>query len=602
MAEVLEEEAPPAAEDLDPYKVAGVERPTESGTIASPDASRLITQQQSILKDLETQRALTALNAEERKDILTRSEAAQAPLRTEAVEAMRAREAAAEQVAAQPIPSIPAPPRVQDFMNRDTASMMAGIGALIAGFNSNGRIRGVRANLSLAGALTGFQQGSLLRAKLGLEDWRNQVEAQMLEFKMIRQRNLDILSAKGMTIEDKLAEIQLANAPYMNEMMKATIEKQGIDGVLKIDKEMAGIIAATEKTLMHGTGALNRLTGAQYKNLWALRAQGETTGDPEIDKMTPETARGLLGKAGAGPGGNLALAGQGAPGQKNEAYLASLPPAEQAQVKAMANYEFPISGFGGLDVNTRSRLVQEAKLYDPAFDAKEYPIRVKVMGDFSPAGPSGRNIVTLNTLTYHLESFKKAYDQLDNSQIQLWNTASNKLATNFGDPALKAVQVPAVAIADDMARILKGGTAAPTDQEMAVWQSVYSTSMSPKQMDATVWQSLDVAGGRLFQMATAYQQAMGKPLPNGGIYPDTRRIINENKPPNVPTPSWLRQAPIPQAGGQVLPGSIVVRRKADGLPGLIKESAFDPNLYEKIPEGVPVQAGTSPMRPVEAEY
>lgn len=595
-------EETPAAEDIDPFEVAGVERTVQPGTLASPDVSKLVTQQQGILKDLETQRALTALNTEERKDILARSEAAAAPVREEAIGAMRSREAAAEQVASQPIPSIPAPPKVQDFMNRDTATIMASIGALIAGFNSNGRIRGVRANLALAGALTGFQQGSLLRAKLGLEDWRNEVEAQLAEFKMIRQRNLDILSAKGMTVEDKLQEIQLVQAPYMNEMMRATIEKQGIEGVLKIDKEMAGIIDATEKTLLRGTGALNRLTGAQYKNLWALRSEGQKTGNPEIDRMSPETARGLLGKAGAGPGGNLALAGQAAPGQKNEAYLASLPPGEQQMVKAMAEYDFPISGFGGLDVNTRSRLVQEAKLYDPTFDAKQYPTRVKVMGDFSPAGPSGRNIVTLNTLTYHLESFKKAYEQLDNRQIQLWNTASNKLATNFGDPALKAVQVPAVAIADDMARILKGGTAAPTDQEMAVWQSVYSTSMSPKQMEATVWQSLDVAGGRLFQMAQAYQQAMDKPLPNGGIYPDTRRIITENKPANVATPSWLRQAPAPQAGGQVIPGSIVVRRKSDGQPGLIKESDFNPALYEKIPAGVPVQAGTHPMQAGEAEY
>lgn len=43
------------------------------------------------------------------------------------------------------------------------------------------------------------------------------------------------------------------------------------------------------------TGAGGKLTGPQYKNLYALRAQGQTTGVPEIDALDPATAKKLAG-------------------------------------------------------------------------------------------------------------------------------------------------------------------------------------------------------------------------------------------------------------------------------------------------------------------
>lgn len=513
----LEEEPKTSTEiEADPYAVAGMEPP---GALSSSDASKLLIREETVMKDLEAQRALTALNASKRAAIVAESEKSQGPLRDEAVSAMRAREAAGEAVAAQPLPNLPQLPKVQDFMDRDTASMMAGIASLIAGFNSNGRVRGIRANQSLAAGLKGFQEGSLLRAKLGLEDWKNQVEQQMMEFKMIRQRNLDILQAKGMTIEDKLKEIELSNAPYKNQMMQATIEKEGIDGVVKIDQQMAGIINSMERVLGKADPAIQQMN-LQYKQ-----------SQIDLNKARTEAA-----KTGGLPA-DLAKLPPGTPGQKNEALLATLDPNTAALVKKMANYELPISGFGGLDVKTRSRLVQLAALYDPTFDVKEYPTRVKVMADYSPAGASGRNITAINTMAYHIDRFKTAFEKLNNRQLKLWNTAQNKLKTNFGDPAITAVQLPANGVADELAKILKGGTAAPTDEEMQLWQSIFNTSMSPGQMKSTIWEAFDLAGGRLKQISTAYERAMNKPL--DALYPDTKAIIAKNKPANEPTPSWL---------------------------------------------------------------
>ena len=84
----------------------------------------------------------------------------------------------------------------------------------------------------------------------------------------------------------------------------------------------------------------------------------------------------------------------------------------------------------------------------------------------------------------------RAFDKLDNSQVARWNSASNKLAAEFGDPRLKRVQISATAVADEFAKILKGGTAAPTEDQMKLWEGIFSTSMSKNQARDAVWQSL----------------------------------------------------------------------------------------------------------------
>lgn len=564
---VLPKQDPPPAEDVDPYKVAEVESPTEPGTLASSDASKLVLQQQNILKDLETQRVLTALNAAERGSIVAASEKAQAPLRDEAVQAMRAREAAAEQVASQPIPSIPAPPKVQDFLNRDTASMMAAVASLIAGFNSNGRIRGVRANQSLAGAVEGFMQGNLLRAKLGLEDWHNQVEQQLMEFKMIRQRNLDILSAKGMTIEDKLAEIQLANAPYQNEMMKATIEKQGIDGVLKIDKEMAGIIDATEKTLGRARPGMQKLSVEEMK--WNIRARA--LGYPDISSAPPEVANQIMSDI----AGLRAQAYQ-QERQKYQAWVRTDAPIEPKQV------------INWMDQNGQTP-ANDPKFTNPA------SMTPKALGDSGYRYFSDLNVArayrqSMQALT-QLKRIDKDVEELYSGVspgMNIANALALKVKRGMGDA--RALQLrrtiletlPTMALAEGMTAGRIGEAILgefelpqfPTDQD-----SYDSAKTAVKTLQQRLGNNINVFRGTGINPALVREAT--------GLAETGQQMPGE---PGLPP------------GGQLLPGDILVIEKKSGRKGLLAERLFDPEKYERVPMGQPVRAPTSPMRSGETEY
>ena len=96
--------------------------------------------------------------------------------------------------------------------------------------------------------------------------------------------------------------------------------------------------------------------------------------------------------------------------------------------------------------------------------------------------------------------------RLNNSQLQRWNTSRNRLKMEFGDPALQEAQVPAGIAASELARIVKGGTAAPTEQDIAYWEGVFNTSSSPEQVKRVIWSALEASGGRLVSIERAYRQ------------------------------------------------------------------------------------------------
>jgi hypothetical protein len=240
---------------------------------------------------------------------------------------------------------------------------------------------------------------------------------------------------------------------------------------------------------------------------------------------------------------------QAQPGQKNEQFLKMLPPVQADLVKRIAQGDIATSGFGNMAVKDRNEYIKAATTYDPSFSTRIYGLMDKTAKEFTPGGIVGTNVLAINTMTHHIDDFADAFGKLNNSQVQRWNGAKNKMATEFGDPALQRVQVSGLAAAGELAKVIKGGRAAPTDQEMAEWEKVFSTSMSKEQMNAVVWQALQTAGGRLTSIEDSYRQQMGKDF--GALSPDTKQIILKRKPKSAPAPKWLKAGEEPQRGGKV---------------------------------------------------
>lgn len=235
----------------------------------------------------------------------------------------------------QTAPTLPEPPKMQQFLNRDVASAMLSLGTMIGGINSNGSIRSIRANKALAGSINGFMEGNMTMAQLGLQDWKNQMTKQVSEFEMIRQNNSDILNASGKSLEAKRFELQMAEAPFGMKQKHFENQRTFLADAVKLDKEFLEInkaIMGTVSKVDPTIAALNlRIKEAQaktaeararqaeagqsgkaptteeYRLMLQRRAAGQTTGNQLVDSLQPQMAQAELarGTAAAGPKGPL---------------------------------------------------------------------------------------------------------------------------------------------------------------------------------------------------------------------------------------------------------------------------------------------------------
>lgn len=289
MVQAAEELSPIDEQDLPPAQPSGapLTRAQEDQRITDYATSRL----QLTSADVESQRQ--SLEANRLQEQQAREKAAEAlkPKIQEVQNAIPGLEQAAQTIAQQQTPTLPQPPKLANFLNKDTANMMMAIASVVAGLNSNGRVRGIRANRALAAGINGYVSGNLEVAKLGLEDWKNQMETQLKENEMMRQHNLDVLTASKMTLEAKQLNFELEAKKWGLEIDKYGAGKDYIKTALDLDKELAGINASIIKAVKSADPALQKLSAEQYKILMMQRAQGLQTGDPMVDKLTPENAK-----------------------------------------------------------------------------------------------------------------------------------------------------------------------------------------------------------------------------------------------------------------------------------------------------------------------
>lgn len=518
MAEALaEQEEFPPADQVQP------QAPQAAPQSKDPTGEYLFRKQQGVLSDLEGRAIETKSNQAQEAMIRDAAQQKLESLTPGMIDAAKGVEGAAQNIMGQQAPHFPAPPKLQNFINKDQANIMMGVASLIAGFNSNGRMRGIRANQALAAGINGYVNGNLEMAKLGLEDWKHQIEQQKLEFETMRQNNLDILNASGKSLEAKKLETEMAMKPYGMKLEGFKVGQDYVNDVVKIDTQMAQIIGKMEESIKPATSAIQMLS--LEERIRHNKAMEAKTGGPGGD----ETILGI-------PKSQIP---QAQPGQKNEAFLNMLSPFDQNIVKQLVNRQLTAKDFGGFGAQASARRFQyeaAASTYDPGFKGYGYDVNAKAEKEATPGGPVGSNELAINTLPHHVDQYIENFKKLNNSQVQRWNSARNRMTTEFGDPALGNVQAAAYVVSEELARVAKGGRAAPDKDEVNRFLSIFNTSDSPEQAIGKAWETLKIAGGRLAAIQETYNK-MG--LDRQVLTPEAKALIKKYQPKNAPTPDWL---------------------------------------------------------------
>lgn len=424
----------------------------------------------------------------------------------------------------------PPAPKTQEMLKPTSLQQTMGMASIFAllsvGVAKHSAIYGLKA---LGGFMEGAHAGNVEQAAAALKDFNAEMSRVHLANESSLQEYNAIFQNKKYTLEMQEHAFKLKALEFNDELALQEYGQKGMIGTHALLRERAKVDMTFAKEMQ------------RYKE-WEIKIDLQRQRLEKMGAGTASTAASIFGIP-------MTDIPQAAPGQKNEAFLSMLPPVQADIVRRIAKGDIATSGFGNMAVKDRNEYIKAATAYDPSFSTRIYGLIDKTMKEFTPGGIVGTNILAINTMTHHIDDFADAYNKLNNSQVQRWNSAKNKMTMEFGDPALQRVQVSGLAAAGELAKVIKGGRAAPTDQEMAEWEKVFSTSMSKEQMNAVVWQALQTAGGRLTSMEDAYKQQVGRPF--GALSPDTKQIILKRKPKNVAPPYWLKSGEESKPAGKV---------------------------------------------------
>ena len=191
-----------------------------------------------------------------------------------------------------------------------------------------------------------------------------------------------------------------------------------------------------------------------------------------------------------------------------EDYLATLPTALAAQVRALADGRRAMPTGSALRSPQVQELVAAASQYDPTLDAANAATRVATRKDFT-SGKAAQNITAINTALGHLGTLSQAAEKLGNRSIRPWNSIANLLETQSGDPRVKNFGIARDAVATELMRVFRG-TGAGSMQEIEDWKRTIGSSDSPAQLRGEIAKAVELLNSRLEALGQQYNQGLGK--------------------------------------------------------------------------------------------
>ena len=207
----------------------------------------------------------------------------------------------------------------------------------------------------------------------------------------------------------------------------------------------------------------------------------------------------VVPKANATAPGNSTLTG--------EAYLRTLPPSMQNEVRMLSDGRMAFPTGAALRNPKMQQLVAAAAQYDPTLDAANSRTRQATRIDFT-SGKSRNNITAMNTAIGHLGTLSEAAKGLDNGNWQIVNSTRNSISTQFGDPRVVKFNMARDAVANELTRVFRGAGGAEADVQG--WKATINSAQSPEQLQAAILQGRDLLNSRLNAVGQQYDAGMGK--------------------------------------------------------------------------------------------
>jgi len=172
----------------------------------------------------------------------------------------------------------------------------------------------------------------------------------------------------------------------------------------------------------------------------------------------------------------------------DDEFLKTLNPEVAREVKAIAEYDrkpYTIGQHGGM-YNRRNRMVMDmVNQYSRGqYSESDFSVRRDVKKEFSQAGVTGKNMTALDTLYGHIGDLHEAAQALQTGNVTKLNEWSQAVRNQTGDPRVIDFNTARTAVADEMARAMKG--AQISDTEIAHWKELFNAADAPEKVQAVI--------------------------------------------------------------------------------------------------------------------
>ncbi|MFH1741010.1 MAG: hypothetical protein ABIH23_18570, partial [bacterium] len=192
--------------------------------------------------------------------------------------------------------------------------------------------------------------------------------------------------------------------------------------------------------------------------------------------------------------------------------LEGQPPGVRETIMGMVDGRKSLPGGAAMKTGYWQNMVNLAMLYDPSFDESQWKVRLDTRVDFAK-GNASRQLRSLNTLLKHTGSLWKAIEALDNNAIKATNWVSAEWAEQLGTERAKLLKDYdnfAEMVASEMAALLKGGSAAPSEKEIEAQKKIHNRNESIDVQKTAVRGTIEGAFGRLDGIKNQFENAFRK--------------------------------------------------------------------------------------------
>lgn len=137
------------------------------------------------------------------------------------------------------VPTQPEVPQRSKFTDPTAAKGLFAVASLIAGLAmAGGRGRGMLAMAGMTGAIQGFREGNLERYKAGIEEYKNQIEAQTRAYDEQYKSYMAIIQGNRLSLDEKIQMYELEAQRQHDEVGAELARQKQLDGMIKHTTEI----------------------------------------------------------------------------------------------------------------------------------------------------------------------------------------------------------------------------------------------------------------------------------------------------------------------------------------------------------------------------